>query len=149
MSDELLSLARKAVAKWQPRVHLVDYRISVVVGLPDYDDGNALGHVKMGHTIKSALIYIPPDFSKRVAEEAYCHATDLGEQVEEVVLHELLHVCEQPYHGRVEGNIEHLVGTEGMLGEEIRTAYTYYRENWINAMCRVLLEADRGAWAHD
>lgn len=150
MSDtpDLLGLAQTALAKWQPRLHLRDYQIKVVIGALD-DDSSALGSVRMGHTEKHAVIYIPPDFVARISheDEAFCHPTEIADQVEKIVLHELLHVKEQPYHSRLKSDITYFVGDDAVVGTDIRTAYTYYRENWINAMCRTLMEADRGGWS--
>jgi len=148
---ELLFAARAAVLKWQPRLHLLDWEIEVAIGALDDDRENgrsSLAQVKMGYTIKRARITFPANFERRCDDDAYAYPPDAEARVETVVVHELLHVTEQPFHARISGEVENLVGADGAFGLELRTAYTYYRENWINAQTRVLIEADRlGGWS--
>lgn len=97
---------------------------------------------------KRAKVILPPDHMTRAREKnlAPDDCTDY-ELIEETVLHELIHLCQQPWVVHIGREIEWLVGTSGTVGDPIRSALEEMCEAWVNDRARVLLDADRGKWS--
>jgi hypothetical protein len=144
---DLLATACQCLAKWQPRLRLMDWDIWIVVDKMDYPDHVAESSKEW--RCKRARIIFRPDFLEftRVNGENSQDETD-ERLIEGTLVHELLHVSEESVVAMVQREIDWYVGKgndSGIIGAELRNQWRDYREWWINHMVRTLLEADRSA----
>ena len=148
VSDDLLKQARRFVAKWQPRLRLMDWDIWVEGG--DVDANHA-AESSTEWRMRRAHLTFPSNCIQR-SRDGGEHAPDTtdAEIIEQTVLHELLHVAEQPLADRVDDEICWLVGTRdsgALIGAELRNGWRDYREWFINHVTRALMDAERtGGW---
>lgn len=144
--DELLTLAHGCLSKWQPRLHLADWIITVLIaGDVDADRG---AEVDVDWRHRRAVIRLPPDTCDRMrrSSDVWLSASD-AEIVEWGVLHECLHVAEEPLAEQFRVDLHEWIGADSTAGSETRRRFRDYREWWVNQAVRSLLEADRGAWS--
>jgi hypothetical protein len=140
---DVLSEARKALACWQPRLRLTDWDIWVEIGPVAHPDWAAFSDKEW--RMRRAHITLPPDYLQRIHDGAECLPGETDAQsVEHTVLHELLHILEEPLAARVATEIDWWVGDSskqaGVVGAELRNSWRDYREWWINHVARVLLD---------
>lgn len=140
----VLAEARRALALWQTRLRLGDWDLWVEIE----DIGVAMPHAAQCHTewrVRRARITLPPDYLARIHGRTECLPDqDDAHLVEFAILHELLHVLEEPLVSRVDDEIRWYVGDRasgGIIGAELRNSWSDSREWWINHVARALIDA--------
>lgn len=140
---DLLGKAERFLKKWQPRLRLADWDIWVEIGKVD-DDHAAESSIEW--RTRRAHLTFPADHIQRSRDRGETPpGMNDAEIVEHTVIHELLHIGEQPLAARVADEIDWMAGKQGAIGAELRGGWREYREWWINAMVRTLLEAERSS----
>lgn len=149
MTEEaILAAARGVVAKWQPRLHLGEWRIAV--GLyPDARDGDE-ACITDNWREHRAYLQVRRDLVawKRARGYGAAYADESDEQlVEAAVLHELVHLTQLPLGTTFDHVFKEWVGSNGALTSDLRTHWTDYVELVTERTTRLLLDADRsGGW---
>lgn len=147
IEDDLAIQGRRFVQKWAPRLHLLDWQIKLAVG--PVDDHNS-ADVSVAWRDRVALITLGPDLvAKTRADVPYYRDVPIEDIIEQTVVHELLHILEYPIARQFEADLEQWIGTAGVATRETWEHWHDSREWWINAVARVLADADRGAWTND
>lgn len=145
--DELLATARGFVAKWAPRLHLGEWRITVglYANVPPHHEASVTYHWKEYR----ALLLVRPGLPawKRAGEvgAAYEQENDAA-LVESAVLHELVHLTQLPLGERLDHELKEWLGTDAAATSDTRTHWVDFVEFVTERTTRLLLEADRGAW---
>jgi hypothetical protein len=131
---------------WIPRVHLLDWQIDL--RLEPIDD-NTLGDCDVDSRRRLAFIRIHPEMHRVWKDNRGTAFAGVRSErlAESVVLHELLHVVEEPLD-EVAGN---LIWQPGKPEPKAHAAYHEYKEYMIDSWTRTLLEAkySLGPWAKD
>ena len=129
------------IQKWQPRLHLQDWRYAVCIG--EVGDQYCM-QVGVDWRNKEFVVTIPPDYIDR-ERHGRPFVTDMDDDtlVEESILHELLHVCEYPLLGYVEEELEWLVGTNSSVGDRIRPILHDYRETLVSHFARIIIAMEK------
>jgi hypothetical protein len=131
---------------WVPRVHLLDWQIEVRL---EPIDENTLGDCMPEFKRRLAWIRINPEMYKiwKEGRGTPFAGVRTDRLVEAVVLHELLHVVEEPLD-EIAGD---LIWLEGKPEPKAHVAYREYKEYMIDSWTRTLLEAkySLGPWAKD
>lgn len=148
-APDLLALARAALATWVPRLHLGHWQIELRLEEP----GKGIEGMSVSTEWRGlkARICIAPDYLAVVERHLFTGDAPAA-IVEEGVVHELLHLIEEPLRSQLDTEIVWAFGdkrddTPGMVGFSGRTLWTDYREMWVNQVCRILISADRsGGW---
>jgi hypothetical protein len=143
VSEDVLSMARKALAKWQPRLRLQDWDIWVDIG--NVSDSHWAAQSDKEWRVKRAHITFPSDYLEKMRESEVLPGTTDMAMVEETVIHELLHILEEPEASHVNDDVLWICGDRenGVFFANLHNAWRDYREWWINHMVRTLLEAER------
>lgn len=146
--DAILVAAQAAVAKWQSRLHLEPWLITVQVKSLD---GESSGSIYVNKRKQTATVNIDagqPAFYRR-EHLAWREETD-EQLVERTVVHELVHLMHEPWQQLCSAQINWAFGEgkgRGQIGVDAVNAYEDFREAATNPVARVLIEADRsGGW---
>lgn len=128
-------------AKWIPRLRLQDWDITFRVA--KCENTHHIGECFAEFRRRSAIITIDPDVRARVADLPVGQGVRKGREVEQCVVHELFHVVEQPHMHWLRDEI----WKDGKTEPKAWAMFQDYQETFIEAVSRVLLEADAaGAW---
>lgn len=144
--DELLATARRFVATWRPRLHLGHYAVKIVLDqactapaqytVPPYDE-----HV---------LITLRPSVCADL-RGSYPVLADLTDEqlIEVAVVHELSHVLVVREWQAMDRHLDWLAGKKDAAAffDDMHAAWHDLDEAIARRVTRILLEADRGAWA--
>lgn len=140
-----LTLARRQVKEWQPRVHLEDWAIHVLIG--EYSDApistGAWAYVQSDWVTRDANIALAPNMFERAINHGPTYAKlTRGKILERVVLHELGHISQQPFANEVEKAWRVLVG--GATADRLDRAWYVFEEQLTEHFERVCFEAKYG-----
>jgi hypothetical protein len=142
---DVLAAAEQSLGKWQPRLRLADWDIWVEIGT--VDDDNWAAQTDKEWRARRAHITFPENYIERVRERAEVLPGETDEQlVEHDVLHELVHILEEPEASHVDNDVVWFFGDSehgGVFSADFRNAWRDYREWLINQVVRVLLDAER------
>lgn len=152
MTDEdLLATARRFVAKWQPRLHLDEWRIGI--GLYAQAQKTEEAAVSYHWREHRAYLQVRPSLVQWKRERTYggAYQDESDDQpVEAAVLHELVHLTQLPLGTTFDCAFTEWVGSDGAMTSDLRTHWTDYVELVTERTTRLLLDADRsGGWAGD
>jgi len=141
--QQLVQWAQKYVHKWQPILRLMDWDIEVEVG--DVDDNHLAESTKEWRN-RRGWITLPDNFLEKAHDRRIQLSGETDEMlVEHSVLHELLHILEEPECEHHQNEIDWAAGKDGnVLGAELRNSWRDYREWWINHVVRAMLSMDKG-----
>lgn len=154
--EALRELVERLVRKWQPRLGLRDWTIGVEIftGEPKGwnsakgdDEPGACSHVVA--RAKRLRVCIPTNHDEKYGTPSDPDDEAPEDRIEHSVIHELLHAVGEPWETMLNDEIKWLVGGKGdsIVGADLRSAWSEYRENTINDTATMLLAADRGKWA--
>lgn len=140
----VLATAQQYLAKWQPRLRLMDWDIWVEMG--EVADENWAAQSNKEWRSRRAHITFPANFIQKSRDggENAPGTTD-AEIIEQATIHELLHILEEPEASHHNDEVCWLAGERNgaIIGAELRNSWRDYREWWINHVTRTLLEAER------
>ena len=144
--DELDFLLPRLLAKWQGRLRLLDWDVSIICDVGETKpDWGAL--IQVNEFAHQARIYYPPDGIERFKSKRVGLLDEPEESiVERSVIHELLHLVARSQQVNLTTEIEWAVGRKGILGFNMRSAWSDYQEYWINQLAGILQTADQGGW---
>ena len=125
--------ARRFVAKWSPILLVQDWRVELEF-TTDLGDNLALTHTN--EEKQDALIQIASDWEERVKRATLKHA-----DLEETVVHELLHVKDAPFRAAIENILStHMSASEL---ESVEAMLRQMRERAIDSLATGLVQAFR------
>ncbi len=145
--EQLQAACEAALAKWIPRLHLRDWRITLVMEKPSPPFEGAT--VLSVWNTREAIIHVDPDYLAVHKKNADAEAPGQpdADKIESMIVHELLHICEQPLLGEMQRNIKWAFGTSkedgGAVSGDALDCWMRYRESLVNHLTRILIEADR------
>lgn len=126
------------IEKWKKRLGLGDWQIAVAVR--DNTGINEVASLSHNWLRRRAVIYISKDFHN---VRDWARETLLGydgeHNLESTIVHELLHLVEQPFGSMLADGLDD-------QGRAMRDLWRDYREWWIEKMERTLMDAERGEW---
>lgn len=146
--DELLATARGFIAKWAPRLHLGEWRITVglYADAPRYTEACVTYHREEYRAVLRVRPGLPAWKRTGDTGQAYEQESDAA-LVEAAVVHELVHLTQQPLGESFDRELKEWLGTDAAVTSDTRTHWTNFVEMLTECTTRLLLEADRGAWA--
>jgi hypothetical protein len=142
---KLFADGQACLAKWAPRLPL-PCRVGLAVG--DLAD-NMSASVICDWRLDAAVVTLDPTYYEKERRcEAFAAGRSDADLLEHGIVHELLHVLEQPLVGQLDEELEWVTGRSGILSAQLRGLYRDYRELWINRVAQLLIALDRssGGW---
>lgn len=133
MTQALLELAREYVKGWTPALGLEGWRIQTRLSK---DIGNNIGLTTTHPEKKDALIELAEDWDEK-AKQAVLEVAD----VEETVVHELLHVWDQELRAALETVLQNRLSPAEW--ETVGTMLRQLRERGIDSLATALVRATR------